>query len=355
MRAFFKRFREGRTSPLEAELTAARSQPPARLVDSIVAMVRPRPAAAGARHSRLRLGYAGALTATIVAVVAATGGFAYAASAVSHVASAVHITNNSSKPAAAQFTAACGMYALAPTVTGYSPTSGPVGTTVTITGTNFDTFGGAFSVTFFDGVAAKYTINSTTSLTTSVPDGAATGPITVTNCKGSANTGTFTVTAPPPGTHMLSVTDAGGGFGTVTSDPAGIDCGSTCASSFTAGSTVTLTATAASGSTFAGWSGACSGTGDCTVTMNADHDVTATFTQNTSPPPPANCTVPNVVHERLFDALRAIRRRGCSVGKVTRITTTKRHVYYVIKQSPKHGKSVPAGTKVSVTAKTTSR
>jgi hypothetical protein len=41
---------------------------------------------------------------------------------------------------------------------------------------------------------------------------------------------------------------------------------------------VTLTATAASGSTFAGWSGGgCSGTGTCTVTMTADKSVTANF------------------------------------------------------------------------------
>ena len=64
----------------------------------------------------------------------------------------------------------------------------------------------------------------------------------------------------------------------MTSNPAGIDCGPTCSASFSDGAEVTLTATPAAGDTFAGWSGDCTGTGNCTVTMTADHSVTATFT-----------------------------------------------------------------------------
>ena len=59
------------------------------------------------------------------------------------------------------------------------------------------------------------------------------------------------------------------GSGTVTSNPAGISCPSTCSHIFTGGSQVTLTATPASGWTLSGWGGACSGSGGCTVTMNA--------------------------------------------------------------------------------------
>ena len=59
----------------------------------------------------------------------------------------------------------------------------------------------------------------------------------------------------------LTVVKAGTGSGTVTSSPAGITCGSTCSALFASGTSVTLTATADSGSTFAGWSGeGCSGT-----------------------------------------------------------------------------------------------
>jgi hypothetical protein len=84
------------------------------------------------------------------------------------------------------------------------------------------------------------------------------------------------------GTFALSVTRAGTGSGTVTSSPTGVNCGSTCSASFSSGTSVTLTAAAASGSTFSGWSGACSGTSTCTVSMTAARSVTATFTSNTS-------------------------------------------------------------------------
>src|SRR5262249_51268980 len=80
----------------------------------------------------------------------------------------------------------------------------------------------------------------------------------------------------------LTVTRSGPGRGTVTSSPAGINCGATCSTSYTSGTAVTLTAAPTAGSSFAGWSGACSGTGTCSVTMNAATSVTATFTLGTS-------------------------------------------------------------------------
>jgi hypothetical protein len=64
----------------------------------------------------------------------------------------------------------------------------------------------------------------------------------------------------------------------VTSNPAGLSCPAACSAAFDAGTNVTLTAAAASGSTFAGWSGeGCSGTGPCTVSMTQARSVTATF------------------------------------------------------------------------------
>ncbi|CAK0748295.1 exported hypothetical protein [Gammaproteobacteria bacterium] len=79
--------------------------------------------------------------------------------------------------------------------------------------------------------------------------------------------------------HKLIITKSGTGNGTVTSAPAGINCGVDCSEDFAPGAKVTLTAKAATGSTFAGWSGVdnCPGTGTCTVTMNAGATVTATF------------------------------------------------------------------------------
>ncbi|MFZ3215591.1 MAG: choice-of-anchor D domain-containing protein, partial [Candidatus Acidiferrales bacterium] len=99
---------------------------------------------------------------------------------------------------------------------------------------------------------------------------------------------TFNDNAPVPGsTQMiplsgtgaasLTVTLAGAGSGTVTSTPAGINCGAACTADFTADSSVTLAAAPATGSTFAGWSGACTGTGSCVVAMTQNQSVTATF------------------------------------------------------------------------------
>jgi hypothetical protein len=84
-------------------------------------------------------------------------------------------------------------------------------------------------------------------------------------------------------TFGLTVSKDGTGSGSVTSSPAGIDCGATCSNTFDYGTSLTLTATPSTGSTFTGWSGAgCSGTDDCVVTVDAAKSVTATFTLQTN-------------------------------------------------------------------------
>jgi hypothetical protein len=94
------------------------------------------------------------------------------------------------------------------------------------------------------------------------------------DCFGS---GTFvTITAISPQTLSIVLV----GTGTVTSNPTGIDCPTTCVASFNKGTSVTLTA---SGTDFGGWSGGgCSGTGTCIVTLDQNTTVTATF--GTIPP-----------------------------------------------------------------------
>jgi phospholipase C len=83
---------------------------------------------------------------------------------------------------------------------------------------------------------------------------------------------------PPPGSFQLSVQAAGAGGGTISSDPAGIACGTTCSAAFASGTQVTLTETAAAKSIFAGWTGSCSGNNpSCTLTLSAGQQVTATF------------------------------------------------------------------------------
>jgi len=76
----------------------------------------------------------------------------------------------------------------------------------------------------------------------------------------------------------LSVTREGTSSGTVTSSPAGINCGTACAATYDSGTVVTLTATPAANATFDGWSGGgCAGTGPCTLTLTTDTTVTARF------------------------------------------------------------------------------
>ncbi len=89
-----------------------------------------------------------------------------------------------------------------------------------------------------------------------------------------------------PFAYALTVAKSGTGSGSVTSSPAAIDCGPSCSASFADGTSVTLTASPASGSTFAGWSGdGCSGTSSCTVTMSQARSVTATFDAGSGPSP----------------------------------------------------------------------
>ncbi len=79
---------------------------------------------------------------------------------------------------------------------------------------------------------------------------------------------------PTPTTHTVSVTKMGSGTGTVTGT--GISCGSDC--SETVSSSITLTASPSSDSTFSGWSGGyCTGTSSCTITPSADATVIANF------------------------------------------------------------------------------
>jgi Domain of unknown function (DUF4091)/Domain of Unknown Function (DUF1080)/Divergent InlB B-repeat domain len=80
------------------------------------------------------------------------------------------------------------------------------------------------------------------------------------------------------GTNSVTVAPSGSGSGTVVSSPAGINCGATCTASFPSGTAVTLTASPNTGSTFAGFSGACvSSTTTCTFTPTATSTVSAAF------------------------------------------------------------------------------
>lgn len=89
-----------------------------------------------------------------------------------------------------------------------------------------------------------------------------------------APTGGHAVSPSTP-SFTLTVTKTGTGAGTVTA--AGVTCGSDCDEAYLQNTIVFLFANAIAGSTFAGWSGGCTGSGSCSVTMSSAKNVTATF------------------------------------------------------------------------------
>jgi Divergent InlB B-repeat domain len=163
----------------------------------------------------------------------------------------------------------------------------PVGPTLTVTKSGAGTGTVTSSPTGIDcgaACAASYATGTQVTLTATPATGS-----TFTGWSGGGCTGTgtcvVTMTADTTVTagfvvqsFALTVNTSGTGTGTVTSAPTGINCGSTCSTSFSSNTEVTLTATATTDSIFTGWSGACTGTGACVVTMNAAKAVTANFT-----------------------------------------------------------------------------
>lgn len=112
----------------------------------------------------------------------------------------LHVTTTGGGPAnsAADFTVVG-----TSTITSFSPTSGPVGTTVTITGTNLT----GVTAVKFNGVTATFTTSTPTSVTADVPTGATTGKITVTTPGGTATSATdFTVTTVTKHHRSVSLT-----------------------------------------------------------------------------------------------------------------------------------------------------
>jgi gliding motility-associated-like protein len=91
--------------------------------------------------------------------------------------------------------------ALPPTITSFTPSSGLIGTTVTITGTNFDPVP-ANNTVQFNGALATATASTSTSITTTVPAGATTGPITVTVLGNTATSASNFIVCPAAPTSV---------------------------------------------------------------------------------------------------------------------------------------------------------
>jgi murein DD-endopeptidase MepM/ murein hydrolase activator NlpD len=178
-----------------------------------------------------------------------------------------------------------------PTISITSPTSGSTFTTssspINLGGTAADGVG-VTQVTWANDRGGSGSASGTTSWTIggiALQNG--TNVITVTARDAANNTGTDTLTVtynPPVVMYTLTVSGAGTGTGTVSGS--GINCtiasgsaSGTCSASFPSGANVSLSAGGTGGSTFSGWSGACSGTSGCNLTMNANKSVTAAFTR----------------------------------------------------------------------------
>jgi hypothetical protein len=179
------------------------------------------------------------------------------------------------------------------------------------------------------------------------PEAVAVDPVT--NHIYVANTGTGNLTVIDGGSfplrHTLGVLLAGTGSGTVTSVPLGIDCGTMCEENVAAGADVSLTTVASSGSTFAHWSGPCSGTGSCDVRMDTDQFVTAAFNS-------LQVAVPNVVGEPQAAGTAAITGAGLVVGTVTQQSSDAVASGDIISESPAASTNVSSGSAVDLVIST---
>ena len=145
--------------------------------------------------------------------------------------------------------------------------------------------GGIVSLTY-SGDGAGLALGAPTTATTD-----ASGVVTLTSFANLV-TGTHVVTASVRGAigttvvrlvnvaPMLSIHLAGNASGVVNGSAAGIACSAACSTEFGYGDVVSLTAAPAADARFTGWTGDCSGSGICSVTMTRTHHVTTTFAAN---------------------------------------------------------------------------
>jgi hypothetical protein len=131
----------------------------------------------------------GDIRAETAFTVSGSGSVTFRAGQSIHLEPGFHATAGSG----AYFHAVIGTATSGPVITNLTPSSGPIGQLVTLTGSNFGSGGMA---TFFNGVQASYTSNGSTINNLPVPNGTATGPVFVTPTGGIAsNAVNFTVTA----------------------------------------------------------------------------------------------------------------------------------------------------------------
>jgi hypothetical protein len=127
---------------------------------------------------------------------------------------------------------------------------------------------------FKRNIAVRLTTNAATGYTFGGWSGDCSG---TTGCSVSMNVSRTISAAFRAIRDQLHVVKSGRGIGTITTDPAGIQCGEVCTYSFRRTSSVTLRATPNPSSRFRTWGGTCAGKKTCTLTMAAPLELTATF------------------------------------------------------------------------------
>lgn len=167
---------------------------------------------------------------------------------------------------------------------------------------------------------------------------------------------------------VLSIQRVGPGSGDVVSEPAGIACGGACTTPFPAGTQVVLTAVAAPGSRFRGWTGACAGTGTCSVTVQGGTLVSAGFDRIAPPPPPppavslTGTSVATANGRRAVVVALRVREHAAVVARLLRgratVASAKRHLAPGLRKIriavPRQAKAGRHALRVRVTAGTRS-
>jgi large repetitive protein len=147
-------------------------------------------------------------------------------------------------------------FAVAPTISSFTPTSGPIGAPVVINGDNFTGPDPDVTAVKFNGVSAVFAVNNPNKITATVPPGATDGPIAVTNSDGTATSSASFDVTPSPVPTITSFNPTSGPVGTSVQitgtglfGASAVTFNTTNATTFTVESNTRVTATVPGGAT----------------------------------------------------------------------------------------------------------
>ncbi len=124
-----------------------------------------------------------------------------------------------------------------------------------------------------------------------------TNPLIINNQAGAAlPAASTTLLVSAPLNYLLKVSKSGDGQGLITANSGNINCGSVCEDEYTGGSSIIIFAKPDSNSSFGGWSGACSGLGNCEALINSDILATGAFYLLPSVASPSSQSQPVINH-----------------------------------------------------------